>query len=167
MSEKTCVGRNGLGKLQSCAWAGAVGRSGFLASRGSFGKVSLPKGSAIQCQISRFHRKNIQSLEGLPELSPPVWGFTLSSSPLFRFCFPFYSHLSVSLTDLTFLGRNVKLPTSHLPPSVSSKIFIVFYILSSIITFSFLIWQAGCSREQPWLFPVVLQISAMPALTLV
>lgn len=80
--------------------------------------------------------RTFRALERLPELSPPVWGFTLSSSPLSRFCFLFYFHLSVSLTDLTFLGRNVKLPTSHPPPSVSSKCFLLYFIFWALLLHS-------------------------------
>lgn len=92
MSEKTCVGRNGLGKLQRCAWAGEVGRSVFLASRGSFGKVSLQKGSAIQCQISRLHRKNIQRPKKASSAQPSSVGLRTqqltSVSFLLSFLFP-------------------------------------------------------------------------------
>lgn len=82
--------------------------------------------------------RTFRALERLPELSPPVWGFALSSSPLSRFCSPFYFHLSVSLTDLTFLGRNVKLPTSHpLPPPFHLNVF--YCILYSELYYCILI----------------------------
>lgn len=163
MSEKTCVGRNGLGKLQRCAWAGGVGRSGFLASRVSFGKVSLQKGSAIQCQISRLHRKNIQSPRKASSAQPFSVGLRTqqltSVSFLLSFLFPL-----VCVSHRSYISGE-KCKTANFtpsPPPFHLNFFIVFYILSSIIAFSFLIRQAGCSREQAWLFPVVLHISAMP-----
>lgn len=144
MSEKSCVGRNGIGGALEMGLGRRSGQRGLSGQQGKLLEGFLQKSGSmprLELQPPTPHPQKAHSepFKGLPEFSPSACGFTLSSSPLSLFRFLFNPHLSLSLTDLKGSGEKCK-TANFTPLPDSSKIFIVFYILSSIITFSFLIW---------------------------
>lgn len=122
--KKWCGGRSTdepgqVGWAEAASWLAGDASGGFLQ------KSSL----MLRWELQAPQKEHSGLFKELPEFSLPVCGL-----PLSLFCFPFYSHLSLSVTDLK--GSREKCKAANFTPSLFNLKVLLYFIFWALLLYS-------------------------------